>query len=309
MPARRRAPSVALSRLKVLATADEPAFAAYAIELLESGDRLSREATLAALIERPLPSVRDALRALYFELDADGMKRDQGATMRTGIVRILREIGDVRDRDIAVRATGTVEMAFGGDISWVLRVHGLRLLVELAPDVFPYYAVERLDDVGGIGGEPANTAFQLLAGTNNHLPIYQWLITGDRDPSLVTAGFELLAGGPREIVQRYARQAMEIAIRRGNEALATVVAESIINLELADSYSALAKLISSKLSEELYNYLAVLLAGTNRPELLAILEHELHRGRRPRIIAEALRIRTTPEHAAILERWESGDEP
>ena len=309
MPPKKRALSVALSRLKVLATAAEPAFAAYAIELLQSGDQLSREAAIAALIERPLASARDALRALYFELDADGLKRDQGATIRTGIVRILREIGDVRDRDIAVRAVSAIEIAFGEDIAWVLRVHGLRLLVELAPDIFPYYAVERLDDLGGIGGEPANTAFQLLAGTNNHLPIYQWLISGDRDPSLVVAGFELLAGGPREIVERYARQTTEIAIRRGNEALATVLAEAIVNLELVDSYDALARLMSSKLSEELYNYLAVLLAGTNRRELLAILEHELHRGRRPRIIAEALRIRTTPEQAAILERWESGDEP
>ena len=174
-------------------------------------------------------------------------------------------------------------------------------------EFYAYY--RKLTPVGYANALRALLAMDYITGRLREIEAPTLLIGGDRDPSLVTAGFELLAGGPREIVQRYAPQAMEIAIRRGNEALATVVAESIINLELADSYSALAKLISSKLSEELYNYLAVLLAGTNRPELLAILEHELHRGRRPRIIAEALRIRTTPEHAAILERWESGDEP
>jgi len=304
MPPKKRASSIELSRLKVLAAGDERPFADYAIELLQSGDRLAREAALAALLERPLAVAREPLRELYFALEADGLKRDQGAAMRTGIVRILGEIGDVRDRDVAIRAVDTMEVAFGEDVAWTLRVHGLRLLADLDPEMFPYYAVEHMDDRGGIGGEPANTAIQLLAGTGQYLLIYQWLLAGEREPSLVAGAFELLADGPREVTQRYSAHAMDIAIRRKDEALATVLAEAIVSLELEASYDALARLIASKLSDELYNYLAVLCAGTNRAPLLAILEHELHRGRRPRIVAEALRIRTTPEQAAILRRWE-----
>ncbi len=308
MTARKRASTTELSRLTVLAAGDERAFAAYAAELLRSGDRLGREAALAALLERPLPSMREPLRELYFELAADGLKRDQGATLRIGIVRILAELGDVRDRDIAIDAASAFESVFDDDLTWTLRVHGLRLVADLDANLFPYYAVEHLDDNTGIGGEPANTAFQLLAGTGNYVPVYQWLLEGDRHPPLVAGAFELLTGGPRDIVQRYAAQAMELAVRRADEALATVLAEAIVNLELEASYNALSGLMAAKLSDELYNYLAVLLAGTNRPPLLAILEHELHRGRRPRIIAEALRIRTTPEQAAILRRWEEGDD-
>jgi hypothetical protein len=311
MPPKKRASPTELSRLKVLAAGDERAFLAYASELLASGDRLAREDALDALVERPLPDTRDALRSLYFELAVDGLKRDQGATMRVAIVKILQQIGDVRDRDIALSAADAFEAVFADDLSWRLRVHGLRLLAELAPDLFPFYAIEHLDDYDEVAVrqmEPANTAFQLLAGTGNYVALYQWLISGEHAPTIAAAAFELLAEGPREIVQRYASQATAIALRRGDDALVTVLAEAIVRLELADSYPALSEMMLAKVSDELYNYLAVLLAGTNRRELLAVLEEQLYRGRHPKMIAEALRIRPTPEQAAILRRWEEGDE-
>jgi hypothetical protein len=310
MPPKRPASSPEFSRLTVLATGDEAAFLSHALHLLASSNRLAREAALSALVERPLPAARGALRSLYEELDVDGAKRDQGATMRAMIVRTLRGLGDVRDADIAVRASETSEPILGQDTSWRLRVHGLRMLAEIAPDVFPYYAVEHLDDVGDLGsrGEPANSAFQLLAGTGHYVPIYHWLISGDRDPTLVTGAFELLADAPPEIVQRYTSNAVDVAIRRNDEPLSTVLAEAIVQRDMEPCYAALGRLMSSKISDELYNYLAVLLAATNRTPLLAILEQELHRGRHARLVDAALRIRPTPEQAAILKRWEDGEE-
>ncbi len=306
MPARRRTPNSELSRLTVLAVGDERAFLSHALELLASGDRLAREAALAALVERPLAPARDALRALYADVDADGLKRDQGAPMRGMIVRTLRAIGDSRDQPIAARASETVESIMGEDLTWQLRVHGLRMLAEIAPDLFPYYAIEHLDDISGIDGEPANSAFQLLAGMGHHAHIYQWLVAAERDPSLIPVAFELLSSGPREIVERYASKALDGAIRRADEPLATVLAEAVVQLDLARCYETLGRLMSGKLSDELYNYLAVLLAGTNRPPLLAILEEQLHRGRHAKVVEAALRIRTTPEQSAILKRWEDG---
>jgi hypothetical protein len=308
MAPKRRPPSADLARLTVLAAGDERAFLAHALELIASGGRLGREAALPALVERPLPAARGALLALYDELDANGSKLDQGTTMRQQIITILRALGDTRDARLAARASDNFEKLFGEDIGWPLRVHGLRMLAEIAPDVFPYYAIEHLDDVDGIDGEPANSAFQLLAGTGHYLPIYHWLISGERDAPRVAGAFELLAEGPREIAARYAAQAIDMAIRRGDETLSTVLAEAIVNLEIADSYPALATLMSSKISEELYNYVAVLLAGTNRPPLLAILEHELTHGHHRPIVEAALRIRTTPEQAAILKRRDDAGE-
>jgi hypothetical protein len=48
----------------------------------------------------------------------------------------------------------------------------------------------------------------------------------------------------------------------------------------------------------------MLLASTNRLALLDILEQQLHRGRRPKLVADALSVRPTPEQRAILQRWE-----
>lgn len=307
MPPKRRPASADLARLTVLAAGDERAFLAHALELIASGGRLAREAALSALADRPLPGARDALRKLYAELDEDGLKRDQGAAMRELIVRTLRTVADVRDRDIAVQASSTTELILKDDLTWRLRVHGLRMLAEIAPEVFPFYAIEHLDDVTATGSEPANSALQLLAAIGQHVAIYQWLISAERDPLLIPVAFELLSSGPREIVDRYASQALDTAIRRTDEPLCTVLAETIVSLELANCYGALERLISGKISEELYNYLAVLMAGTNRPPLLAILEEQLHSGRHARIVEDALRVRTTPEQEAILKRWEDGE--
>ncbi len=309
MPARKKPATADASRLTILAASgDDRAFAAAALEMLASKQRLQREAALDALVDHPLPAVRDAVRALYFDLDEDGLKRDQGATMRVAIVRILRALHDVRDGDIAARASDTSEIAFGEDISWRLRVHGLAFLAEVAPKLFPYHAVGHLDDVAGIDGEPANSAIQLLAGTGQHVALYQWLISGDRPAELIPPIIELLREAPRPVLHRYIAGAVETAIRRSDEQLATVFAETIVNEEIVDSYPALATLMSAKISDELYNYLAVLLASTNRSPLLAILEEQLHRGRRTKLVADALRLRRTDETMAILRRWEDGDD-
>lgn len=307
MPARKRATNNELSRLTVLAAGDEAPFAAHVSELLASGDRLSREAALAGLVERPLPGARDALRQLYWHLDEDGLKRDQGSPMREAITRILATIADSRDRDIALRAAETREAILGHDMTWRLRARGLMMLAAVALDLFPYVAIEHLDDAAGEEGEPANTAFQLLARTGHYIAIYQWLISGERATAFVTVAFELLSQAPGEILERYTTQALDLASRRGDEPLAIVLCEAIVQRELRHAYPAIGRLMATRISAELYNFLSVLLAATNRPQLLSILEDELHHGRHARMVADALRIRTTAEQAAILTRWEDDD--
>ena len=306
MPAKRRAASPELSRLHVLAAAGGPAFIEHAVELLASRDRLGREAALAALMEHPDAAARDALRALYGELDADGLKRDQGAGMRESIVRILTSVADVRDVDIAVRASSTSEIMMGQDVARRLRAVGLTMLARIAPDVLPYYAIEHLDDVDPQTGEwePATSAFSLLAAMEQYVPIYQWLLDVDRSPSMLPGVVELFTAAPPAIVQRFVERALDTAIRREQESLCIVLAESVVKLELTDSYDALASLLSGKISDDLYAYVALLLARTNRPPLLAILEQQLRAGRRSALVIEALEVRTTPEQQAILDRWE-----
>lgn len=304
MPTPKQRPSAGHARLSVLAAADTAKFRAYALELLASKQRLDREAALEALHDNPDAGARDPLRALYFHLDEDGMKRDHGGTQRLLIAKILRTLGDSRDSDIAIRASDTRELIFGDDSTWSLRAHGLMMLAELAPDVFPYYAIEHLDDVTLGETEPAGTAFQLLAATENFLPIYQWLRGAGQEASHMPRIFELFASGPPAIVLRFVEQAAETALRREDEALCTVLAEAIVQHEMESAYPALANMMSAKISAELHAYLAMLLAATNRPPLLAILEEQLRRRVRARPILDALAVRATPEQQAILDRWE-----
>jgi hypothetical protein len=258
---RRRQASAGRARLQVLAASDDGRFAEHVVELLASSRRADRDAALEALVERPLPDARDALRALFFDLHADGAKRDQGAHQRISILQVLRSLRDVRDAGVAVAALDARELIFGDDTTWRLRAHGLMLLADLAPDTFPYYAVEHLDDDGSMEGEPANTSFELLAGTGNHALIYSWLLANTAS-NRASAVFELFAAGaPPEVVQRYASRALKGAFRAQDEALATVLVEAIVRLELDAAYGAVADLMFAKTSDELYAYVAMLLAA------------------------------------------------
>lgn len=309
MPPRKRVASAfETSRLTVLAAAgDDAAFAEYAAELIASGDRLAREAAVDALVEHPVTEARRAMIALYDELAADGLKRDQGARMRTGVVRYLRRVGDIRDERIALQACDTHENAFGHDAARLLRAEGLKWLAGFSPELFPFIAVEHLDDAPGAGvddDEPANTAFQLLANGEDYLPIYQWLAANPAS-SRVPVIFSLFSEAPAPVVRRFVERAVKDAVAAEDEPLCTLLAESIVEREIESAYPAIASMLSSRrLSKELYSYIAVLLAGTNRAPLLVILEHELFNGRQREAVVAALRIRTTPEQEAILQRWE-----
>jgi hypothetical protein len=219
------------------------------------------------------------------------------------ILRYLLALADLRDIDIAIRASERVEILMGDDATYELRALGLTLLAKIAPDLFPFYAVEHLDDATRYDDEPAATAIRLLAATNNFVPLYQWLRgSGANSPNLLRA-FDAFSDAPPPIVRRLVDASIESAIRRQDEALCIALAEAIVNTEMADSYPALAAMVSAKISDDLYAYLTVLLAGTNRAALLDVLEEQLRHGRRPKLVVEALSIRTTPEQEAILTRW------
>lgn len=304
MPSRKR-PNIEASRLAVLATTDDDAFVEHAADLLASGDRLGREATLDVLVERPNARVRDALRMLFLDLAADGSKRDQGGVLRERVAEVFCKMGDVRDADVGLVAARTRETIFGDDATWKLRAHGVRLLAATSPDLFPYAATELLDDAAH-DGEPARTAFQLLADAGHFVPIYQWLLRADPSGPLVPGVFELLLDAPPQVVERYVSDALVGAIDAGNETLAMSLCETIVRREFSACYAAIGEAMFRRMSDELYTYLAMLLAGANRPALLALLDEQLHRGRRPRLVVEAMRVRPTAESDAIVKRWEEG---
>lgn len=310
MPPKKRAAAPELSRLTVLAAGgDDASFRDCALEILASGDRRAREAALEALLDRPIAGTRDRLRSLYFELDAQPDKLDPGAHLRIGIARLLLVGEDARDVDIALRAVDTYESAAGADSTANLRSFGLRIIAAADPGLFPYVAVEHIDDSSEFSPEPANTALQLLAGSGHQLSVYQWIVSGQRDAALVEAALDLLDDAPAVVMSRCLAQLTSDAVAKKDEPLLTKLAEIIVKRELEETYPSLASIMDAGVSKELYRYLALLMASTNRPALLAVLEEQLERDilRRPAIL-DALRVRTTPEQAAILRRWEGRED-
>jgi hypothetical protein len=308
MPPKKRPASRDLSRLKVLSAGDEQDFAAYVLELLASNDRLAREAALDALLERPLPRLRERLRALYFDVDREGEKLDPGAHIRARIAQLLLAGEDARDTDIALRAADTYEKSMGVDATSNLRALGLKIIASADPDLFPYVAAEHVDDASTFSPEPANTALQLLASTGHEVSVYQWIVSGTHDPVLIEAAIDLLQDAPAIVMSRCLAQLTRDAVEKKDEPLLTKLAETIVERELEAAYPSLSAIMQSSISKELYSYLALLLAGTNRPALLSILVEQLeHDIRRRPAILDALRLRTTPEQAVILRRWEDGE--
>jgi hypothetical protein len=306
MPTKKRAGApIEVSRLKVLAAGDEVPYRDAVSEMLRNGDRLAREAVLETLVERPLPELRGLLRSIYFEIDADGPKHDPAAHVRGSIVRVLLAIADTRDVDIGLRASETCEKVNGTDGTSPLRSLGLRLVAIADPDLMPYIAVEHVSDRSEFSPEPASTALQLLAGSGHELAVYQWLFSREsHEPELVAAAFELLADAPKTVMSRVIAKILSGAIEREDEWLLTTLSETIVKREMEDVYPALASMLRSRISDELFSYVALLLAATNRRPLLAILDEHMADPRRRAPIVAALRVRTTPEQAAILKRWE-----
>jgi hypothetical protein len=311
MPAKKKATSsAAISRLRILATGDENAFRGYVVEVLDGGDRLSREAALEALVERPLFDLRPRLRDLFDDLGGDGEKRDPGGHQRALIARLLTEIADRRDIDIGLAAAETREQSMGVDGTANLRAQGLRLIAATDAYLFPYVAAEHVNDASTFSPEPANTALQLLAGMGHELAVYQWLVSKDEhEPALVEAAVDLLSDAPPLLMARCLARLTRNALAKEDEPLLTKLAETIVERELEDSYDAIGAMLKAPISKELYAYLALLLARTNLAALLLILEDQLSHDilRRP-LVFDALRTRTTPEQQAILNRWEKADE-
>jgi hypothetical protein len=302
---KKRASAPDISRLRILAAGDEAAFVEHVGAMLASGDRLAREAALDALAERPVAELRPQLVALYHEVDVDAGRRDPAAHVRAGIVRVLLALADRRDLDIGLRAAETREQVNGTDGTSPLRSLGLKLIAMADRDLLPYVAVEHVDDRSEFSPEPANTAISLLAGSGNELAVYQWLFSkDDHEPELVAAAFEFLADAPPVVMSRLIARIMKSALARRDEWLLTTIAETIVKREVEDAYPSLGAMMTGRISDELYGYVAMLLASTNRAPLLAVLDEQMHDVRRRAAIVAALRVRTTPEQEAILRRWE-----
>ena len=168
--------------VELRALADSPAEqTAYALKLLETErNYLTVEAALQVLAENPVPEVRALLLNLYKYYEEDVTKRDQGATMRAFILKVLRDTVRKDDVPLLERAASSIEFMPPGrfdEIAMGLRSAALITLNEIDSALAAYHAVRLLNDehTSKMSGEPAVTAAQVLATQRNYLPLYQYI--------------------------------------------------------------------------------------------------------------------------------------
>ena len=296
--------SLDVSRLKVLAAGDEQPFATYVLELLASGDRLAREAALDALLERPLPRLREQLRALYFELDRDGEKRDPGAHLRTRIARLLLAASKTsRDVDIALRA---------GDTS---RSDGRRRHRQ-SPRARPPADRRRPTPICSRTSPPSTSTTRARSrpsrrtprsscspprARSRRLPVAR--LRRPHDPALVEAAVELLADAPAAVMSRCLAQLTRDAHRA--DRMSRCSRSSPKRSSSASSKTPTPRSPSIMQSRDQQGAATATSRCSSPPRTARRcsrssneqLEHDIRR--RPAIL-DALRVRTTPEQAAIL---------
>lgn len=175
----RSQPENAAHALKALAH-DRAAQSEMAAQLLNPRKGLAVvQAALDVLIEHPQPHTRDALLELYDYYRAHE-NRDPACYVRSKIVLALRPVAEIRDLPFFWYAAETYvfpppQFAEEGGL---LRANALLVLGDLDDAVARYAAARLLVDeyTAEMSGEPAVTAAQLLAGLDEHLPLYLYVM-------------------------------------------------------------------------------------------------------------------------------------
>lgn len=139
-------------------------------------------ATLGEVGRRADAAARPVLVERYARLDATRGKHDQGATLRTAIVRALREIARIEEIPLLERAATTYEYLPPGrhEVAGALRGAALVTLTEVDPRLAAHHAARLLllGDASPMSGEPAATAVRVLAAQGQTVLLYGYASSG-----------------------------------------------------------------------------------------------------------------------------------
>lgn len=271
---------------KLESLADNPKEqAAFALELVQSErDRQILGAALAVLVEMPDFATRPVLLERYQYYAADGPRRDAGADLRTALLRALRPIARLDDREMLEKAALTYEQmpsrhdAEGG----LLRSVALTVLNDLDEALAGYYAVKMLVDkvTSEMSGEPALTAARVLAAQGNFLPLYQYLLLEESfaHPEVAATCLRSLEHLPDRILAHL--------VARFRHSASEVILLGLFDLLLAhpsgpNFSEVLIDFLKTATSFELYRYVVLALITSGKPKfqtaLLALAEREKDR--------------------------------
>ena len=134
---------------------------------------LKSPAVLATLDDRQRPILRRKCLSYY-----DDSKRDKAGMLREGITRLLVHIEHPEDADLYKLGVETYYFQPIDDVAQNLRAVALAGLAPIDLSLACIYATRFLGEpfTSVFNCEPAMTAIDVLAGANQRLPIYQFLL-------------------------------------------------------------------------------------------------------------------------------------
>jgi len=176
---------------------------------------LVRKAALPEVLEAALDSLRDAgepnLRQLllerYGQLNANPVRLDGGAKLRTVLLQALRPVARAEDIAIFEDAVLVIEIGYGKDVAQNLRAAALLGISSLDEPRAAWYAARLLDDrtnTSEVTGQPALTAVQLLAAIGRPELLYLETLRGGGHPEVRAECARQLTDLPPQLLKQLA---------------------------------------------------------------------------------------------------------
>lgn len=285
---------------KLTALRDQPeALQAHALKLIRARQNTMAVASaLRALIEASLitPELRPLLLETYAYYAADGVKRDPTDAARCAVLEALHEVIRQEDIPLLERALTTYERIppFFAEEAGLLRAAALVVLTRLDPLLATYHAARLLSEpIEVLAGEPHLTAIRVLAGQNQRVPIYAYVM----QPTLNKP--EPLGEALRQLIE-LPTALMDGVLRRHGESASDIVLAGMFDLlighEAWERYlPVLTDYLQKPISLPAYRYLITALIASRRIEYLTALIAAAHTER------DALRKAALAETLALLE--------
>jgi hypothetical protein len=147
------------------------------------------------------PALRQTLTERYDELAASP-RRDPAGNLHSELLRGLRPMVTVADRDRLEAALTTYEFGPQGENCSGLRAAALPALADLEPDLAEMHAIHLLGDghTEKMSGEPALTAVRFLAARGATGPIFLYALQGGAAQETLAEAYRCLAGLPAVLV-------------------------------------------------------------------------------------------------------------
>lgn len=229
------------------------------------------ETALDTLRESGEPGLRELILERYQKIQANPVRLDGGAKLRTVLLQSLRPISRAEDARVFESAAFVVEIGYGKDVAQNLRAAALVGIAALDEPRAAWFACRLLEErrhVSDVTGQPALTAAQLLATLGRPEPLYLEALHGGGHPEVRAECVRQLQGMPAALL----RDLADRILRGGDEPLMLGLIDLLLAHEgLAEVVPDLRTWMEETKQLDVYGYLVTAAAASRRDEAIALL--------------------------------------